>query len=223
VNSPGNPVPAFQDVGTGTIGELGVGDVEKEQWESVLIRYNSVEVTNENADGPTNNFGEMFVNDGTGDTRVELEDGDHSYHNLSDPIRTYYVQTGHAFDALSGVLYYSFGDYKLVPRNDDDFVGYTTDVDDVDELPTEYSISQNYPNPFNPSTSIEYSLPEAGDVTLQIYNLLGQKVRTIFDNVSQSAGTHKVVFDASELPSGIYFYSFKTNDFLQVKKMILLR
>jgi hypothetical protein len=52
---------------------------------------------------------------------------------------------------------------------------------------------------------------------------LGQNVKTIFDNVPQSAGTHKVVFDASELPSGIYFYSFKTNDFMQVKKMILMK
>ncbi|MDH3269493.1 MAG: T9SS type A sorting domain-containing protein, partial [Ignavibacteria bacterium] len=223
VNSTGNSLPAFQDIETGTIGEAGNGDVEKEQWESVLIRYNSVTVTDENADGPPSNFGEMFVDDGTGDTRVELEDGDHSYHNLSDPTRMYYVQTGHTFDALSGVLYYSFGDYKLVPRNDDDFVGYTTDVANVVELPTDYVISQNYPNPFNPSTSIEYSLPEAGDVTLNIFNLLGQKVKTVFDNVPQSAGTHKVVFDASELPSGIYFYSFSVNDFMQVKKMILMK
>lgn len=226
VNSTGNSIPAFQDVETGTIGESGNGDVEKEQWESVLIRYNSITVTDENADGdPLPNFGEMFVDDGTGDTRVELEDGDHSYHNLSDPTRTFYVQTGSSFDAISGVLYYSFGDYKLVPRNDDDLVGFMepTDVDDVVELPTEYSISQNYPNPFNPSTTIEYSLPEAGNVTLYVYNLLGQRVKTVLDNTPQSAGTHRVVFSAQEFPSGIYFYSFSANDFMQVKKMILMK
>jgi len=223
VNSIGNSIPSFQDLETTTIGEGGNGEVEKEQWESVLLRYNDVTVTDENADGPPSNFGEMFVSDGTGDTRVELEDGDHSYHNLSDPTRMYYVQTGHTFDAISGVLYYSFGDYKLVPRNDGDFVGYTTDVDEVRELPTEYSISQNYPNPFNPSTRINYSLPEAGNVTLYIYNLLGQRVKTIFENVPQSAGTHEVVFSAQELPSGIYFYSFKTNNFVQVRKMILMK
>ncbi len=223
VNSTGNSIPAFQDVSTGTIGEGGVGVVEKEQWESVLIRYNNVVVTDENADGPPSNFGEMFVDDGSGNTRVELEDGDHSYHNLSDPTRMYYVQTGNTFDAISGVLYFSFDDYKLVPRNNNDFQGYTTDVSDVVELPTEYSISQNYPNPFNPSTRIEYSLPEAGNVTLYIYNLLGQRVKTIFENVPQSAGTHEVVFSAQDLPSGIYFYSFKTNDFVQVRKMILMK
>jgi hypothetical protein len=224
INSTGNPLPEFQELETGQIGFNDNGLPDKEQWEGVLIKYNNLLVTDENADGPPSNFGEMLVDDGTGDTRVELEDGSHSYHNLSDPNnRIYYVQTGHAFDALSGMLFYSHGNYKLLPRNDDDFVGYTTDVSDVVELPTKYSISQNYPNPFNPSTSIEYSLPEAGNVTLNIYNLLGQRVKTILDNVQQSAGTHKVVFDASELPSGIYFYSFKSNNFMQVKKMILMK
>jgi hypothetical protein len=223
INSSGNTVPAFKDLVTGDIGEGGNGEVEKEQWESVLVRYNTITVTDENADGPPSNFGEMYVDDGSGDTRVELEDGNHSYHNLSDPLRTYYIMTGSTFDALSGVMYYSFGDYKLVPRNDDDFVGFTTDVTEAEEIPTEYSLSQNYPNPFNPSTTIQYSLPEAGDVTFRIYNLLGQEVKTVFDNVPQSAGIHRLVFSASELPSGIYFYSFRVNDFAQVKKMILMK
>jgi len=223
INSTGNALPDYKDLETNTIGLGGLGDVEKEQWESVLIRYNNLLVTDENADGPPSNFGEMLVDDGTGDTRVELEDGNHSYHNLSDPLRTFYVMTGSAFDILSGLLYYSFGNYKLVPRNDDDFVGYTTDVTEGEEIPAEYSLAQNYPNPFNPSTTIRYSLLEAGDVTLRVYNLLGQVVKIVFDNVSQSAGTHSVVFSASELPSGIYFYSFKVNDFVQVKKMILMK
>jgi hypothetical protein len=165
----------------------------------------------------------MLVDDETGDTRVDLEAGNHSYHNLSDPLRSIYVMTGSTFDAISGLLYYSFGDYKLVPRNDDDFVGFITDVTEGGEIPIEYSLSQNYPNPFNPSTTIQYSLPESGDVTMRIYNLLGQEVKTVFDNASQSAGTHSVVFSASELPSGIYFYSFRVNNFVQVKKMILMK
>ncbi|MCH8034307.1 MAG: T9SS type A sorting domain-containing protein [Bacteroidetes bacterium] len=223
INSTGNTLPDYKDLETNVIGLGGLGEVEKEQWESVLIRYNKLLVTDENADGPPSNFGEMLVDDGTGDTRVELEDGNHSYHNLSDPLRTFYIMTGSTFEALSGVMYYSFGNYKLVPRNDDDFVGFTTDVTETEEIPTEYSLSQNYPNPFNPSTTIQYSLPEAGDVTLRVYNLLGQEVKTVFNNVSQSAGTHKVVLNISELPSGIYFYSFRVNDFVQVKKMILMK
>ena len=223
INSTGNSLPAFKDLETGTIGLGGNGSVAKEQWESVLIKYNSVLVTDENADGPPNNFGEMLVDDGSGDTRVELEDGNHDYHNLSDPTRLYYVRTGSTFDALSGLLYYSFGNYKLVPRNDDDFVGFVSDVKGEKDVPTEYSLSQNYPNPFNPSTTIEYALPEGGDVSLRIFNLLGQEVRIIFDNDFQSAGTHRVVFDASSLPSGIYFYQFRTKNFVKVKKMILMK
>ncbi len=223
INSSGNPLPGYMDLETNAIGLGDLGMVEKEQWESVLIRYNNLLVTNENADGPGSNFGEMLVDDGSGDTRVELEDGNHSYHNLSDPFRTYYIMTGSTFEALSGIMYYSFGNYKLVPRNDDDFVGFTTDVSEGEEIPIEYSLSQNYPNPFNPSTTIQFSLPEAGDVTFRIYNLLGQEVKTVLNNVPQSAGTHSVVFSASELPSGIYFYSFRVNDFAQVKKMILMK
>jgi hypothetical protein len=223
INSSGNPLPNYMDLETNEIGLGDLGAVEKEQWESVLIRYNNVLVTDENADGPPNNFGEILVDDGTGDARVELEDGDHSYHNLSDPLRTYYIMTGSIFDAISGIMYYSFGNYKLVPRNDDDFVGFTTDVSESEKIPTEYSLSQNYPNPFNPSTTIQYSLPEAGDVTFRIFNLLGQEVKTVFNNVPQSAGTHSIVFSANDLPSGIYFYSFRVNDFAQVKKMILMK
>ena len=115
VNSSGNPVPTPEIIQTDTIGIGGLGQVQKEAWESVLIKYENVEVTNENADFPSN-FGEMYVSDGSGDTRVELEDGRHDYHNLSDPTRLYYVKTGSTFDALQGILYYSFGNYKLVPE-----------------------------------------------------------------------------------------------------------
>ncbi len=224
INSTGNDVPAFADVETGTIGFGQNGAVEKEQWESVLIRYNNITVTDENADGPPNNFGEMLVDDGTGETRVELEDGNHDYHNLADPTRQFYVQTGSTFDALSGVLYYSFGNYKLVPRNDNDFVGFTPPTDVQDEtVPTQYELSQNYPNPFNPSTTIRYAIPEGGSVTMKIYNLLGQEVKTVLDNVYQSIGVHSVSFDATDLPSGVYFYRFQVNNFVQVKKMILLK
>ncbi len=223
INSTGNPLPGYMDLETNAIGLAGLGDVEKEQWESVLIRYNNLVVTDENADGPPSNFGEMLVDDGSGDTRVELEDGNHSYHNLSDPLRTYYVITGSTYEALSGLLYYSFGNYKLVPRNDDDFLGFTTDVTEGEGIPTEYSLSQNYPNPFNPSTKIQYALPVEGSITLKVFNILGQEVMTLINNKLVTAGRHEVTFDASHLPSGIYLYHIQTDGFVKVKKMILLK
>ena len=123
---------------------------------------------------------------------------------------------------MRGILYYSFSNYKLAPRKNDDFVNYTTDVNDENILPKEYLISQNYPNPFNPSTTISYALPKSEMVTIRIYNILGQMVRTLV-NQNESAGTHTVSFKADDLTSGIYFYSIQAGSFNQVKKMMLLK
>lgn len=85
-----------------------------------------------------------------------------------------------------------------------------------------YELKQNYPNPFNPSTQISFSLKEAGFVTLKVYNLLGKEVA---DLVSErlGAGNHTVSFSGANLQSGIYFYTLKTKDFIQTRKMTLLK
>ena len=206
---------------TGTIGTLGNNAIGKEEWESVLVQYNNVAITALSADGTFNN-GEIYVSDGSGNTRVELEDGNHSYQNGSRSERPILVELNATFSELKGVLYYSFSNYKLVPRKDDDFVDYTTDVNDENILPQEYLISQNYPNPFNPSTTISYALPKAEMVTIRVYNILGQVVRTLV-NQNESAGTHTISFKANDLTSGIYFYSIQAGNFNQVKKMMLLK
>jgi len=92
---------------------------------------------------------------------------------------------------------------------------------DVD-APAEYSLEQNYPNPFNPSTNINFSLAEPGVVKLTVYNLLGQKVKLILDEFRE-AGAHSITFDASELPSGAYFYTIEASNFKQTKKMLLAK
>ncbi len=169
----------------------------------------------------------MKITDTGGDsTRVELQDGDHSYHNFWSyslqgvPI---YVRNGHTFQEMRGIEYFSFSNYKLVPRTNADFIGYNpVGVDDNNPLPENYSLSQNYPNPFNPSTTISYSIPVEGIVTLKIFNLLGEEVKTLVNEV-QNAGSHNVSFDAVNLTSGIYFYSIKSGNFTDVKKMILLK
>jgi hypothetical protein len=230
VISSGNPLPTPEVLQTTTIGTGGLGQIQKEQWESVLIRYNNVTVTNENADFPSN-FGEMYVSDGSGDTRVELQDGRHDYHNLADPTRLYYVKTGSTFDALQGILYYSFGNYKLVPRNNNDFIGYNpVSVESDGTIPTEYALSQNYPNPFNPSTKINFSLPIESNVRLSVFNILGQEVKVLVDNQVQPVGSYNLTFDARDLPSGIYFYRLTASavgegnkNFVDVKKMMLIK
>lgn len=89
-------------------------------------------------------------------------------------------------------------------------------------VPTEYSLEQNYPNPFNPSTTIKFSIPEAGFVRLTIYNALGQKVTELV-NSNLDAGKHSYNWDASGVASGLYFYELNTNNFNSVKKMMLMK
>lgn len=97
-----------------------------------------------------------------------------------------------------------------------------TSVNNGTVAPKTYSISQNYPNPFNPSTNIKFSIPSTGFVQLKIFNLLGQEVSTLI-NKEMNAGTYDFSFNASSLASGIYFYQLRAGDFMQVKKMILLK
>jgi len=85
-------------------------------------------------------------------------------------------------------------------------------------IPSEFSLNQNYPNPFNPSTTISFGLPEKSEITLKVYNMLGEEVVQII-NQTLDAGNHSVNFDASMLPSGMYVYSLQTNKQFLTKKM----
>lgn len=92
----------------------------------------------------------------------------------------------------------------------------------LSSIPTQYSLFQNYPNPFNPSTTIKFAIPEKSNVELAIFNVLGEKVRTLIDK-QMDAGNHRIKFNSESLSSGIYFYTLRANDFKNTKKMILLR
>ncbi len=88
--------------------------------------------------------------------------------------------------------------------------------------PTKYYLSQNYPNPFNPTTTIEFSTPERGHVSLKVYDVLGNEVATLVNGWMESTN-HQVIFDASKLASGIYYYTLSAGNFTSTKKLILLK
>jgi photosystem II stability/assembly factor-like uncharacterized protein len=91
-----------------------------------------------------------------------------------------------------------------------------------DAMPTEYSLSQNFPNPFNLTTTIEFDVPKSGYITLKVYNVLGGEVATLVDDVL-IPGRYAARFNAAGLASGVYFYRLQAGNFVQVRKMILLR
>ena len=93
---------------------------------------------------------------------------------------------------------------------------------DAKEMPTAGKLSQNFPNPFNPATTIKYTVPKAGHVSLVVYNAKGERVATLV-NDTKAEGTHEVPFNAKGMSSGTYFYTFKTQGIMETRKMVLLR
>ena len=86
-----------------------------------------------------------------------------------------------------------------------------------------FSLEQNYPNPFNPTTEIRYSIPNNSFVTLKVYNAIGQIVAELVNNEYKESGSHNVVFDGSNLASGIYFYKLEAANFVDTRKMVLVK
>jgi hypothetical protein len=119
-------------------------------------------------------------------------------------------------DVVSSKLYYRLkqvdfnGSFKYL------------DIVEVEIAPSEFSISQNYPNPFNPTTTIKYQVPELSIITLKLYDVLGNEIVTLI-NEEKQAGNYKIEFNGTGLPSGIYFYQLKAGNFVETKKMSLLK
>jgi hypothetical protein len=90
------------------------------------------------------------------------------------------------------------------------------------EIPTGSELSQNYPNPFNPSTTIRYELPHASIVELKVYSSIGQEIATLV-NEKKPAGVYTIEFDGKNLSSGVYFYRLTAGQFVQTRKMIVLK
>lgn len=121
-------------------------------------------------------------------------------------------------DLFSGGSRFS---YRLKQINNDGTFEYS-DIIEVEVLPDQYELSQNYPNPFNPNTTIRFSLPEQTRLRINIYSILGELVKTIAEGIYE-AGYHKVIFEANDLTSGTYIYRVESSEFVQTRKMLLLK
>jgi hypothetical protein len=104
----------------------------------------------------------------------------------------------------------------------DVFIMPKSGVAGEEEIPTEFALTQNFPNPFNPATEIQYAIPSASNVKLEIFNITGEKVATLVEGY-MNEGTYNVSFNASSLPSGMYLYRINAGSFVQTRKMILLK
>jgi hypothetical protein len=107
------------------------------------------------------------------------------------------------------------------------YYGITTGVEQSEILPSEYLLAQNYPNPFNPITQISFDIPTAGNVNIEVYNLLGQKINTLVSGY-KDVGHYTVTWNATDesgqpVPSGVYFYRLTTNNHSETKRMMLLK
>ena len=100
--------------------------------------------------------------------------------------------------------------------------GGPTGIVSSGEVPNKYSLSQNYPNPFNPTTTIKFEVAKNSFVSIKVFDLLGREVKSLVNN-NLNAGTYEYTFNASEFSSGMYFYKMTSNEFVQVKKMLLLK
>lgn len=115
-----------------------------------------------------------------------------------------------------------FYTYRLKQVDFDGTFSYSNEVNVDVTAPVRFELAQNYPNPFNPSTTIKFAIPQSAEVTLKVYNALGQEVSTLINQFMES-GLHTINFDAGKLNSGIYFYKLDAGQYSDVRKMTLIK
>ncbi|MEJ2052143.1 MAG: T9SS type A sorting domain-containing protein, partial [Calditrichota bacterium] len=187
-----------------TTGEIGTGGDNGEAYEDVLIKVVNVTVTDPFPDSP-GNYGEFEIDDGSGPVRVD--DAFTAFGGNLDS--TFHLDD--TIEQLIGVHYYSFNDYKILSRNNNDIIGHVTGIENnSQQIAQQYTLAQNYPNPFNPVTQIEFNVPVTANVKVAVFDILGRQVKVLYNAVAP-AGNHTLIWDATSdagnpVGSGIYFY-----------------
>ena len=128
----------------------------------------------------------------------------------------------HEYSFITKPAYAGLNYYRLKQIDYDGTFSYSKVIEAEFDIPDKYSLSQNYPNPFNPTTKITYTIPKEGKVSVKIFDMIGREVATLV-NEEKPVGNYEVTFDATVLPSGVYFYQLKAEKFIETKKLILLK
>jgi hypothetical protein len=143
--------------------------------------------------------------------------------NVLEPRRGYWVKVSSAGDLVISAAGMELQS-RIVIRPDGELPPLPPgeNTSSAAEIPSEIKLSQNYPNPFNPVTRIQYEIPAATSVSLRIFNVLGQTVESLLDEV-KPAGVYQAEWHASKYPSGVYFYRLQAGSFVETKKLVLMR
>jgi len=165
-------------------------------------------------------------------TATELNNRGFELQRMSDGIPFKGIAFISGGGTTSSLTDYSYNDknlgsgsyvYRLKQQDFDGSFTYSEEIQiDVTNAPDDFSLSQNYPNPFNPFTKIRFSIPQSENVTLKIYDVIGNRVATIVDEM-KSSGDYNIIFNAEEFSSGVYYYSLEAGSYVATKKMTLLK
>lgn len=171
--------------------------------------------------GTARNFGSLSFTDqetgetvslGLGDSYTFSYEADENGDEGDDPVKTFTNLPGHSISGVTPRFMASFNLDTPVNLNNEEL-----------NVPQQVQLRQNYPNPFNPTTNITFGLPEAADVTLEVYNVAGQRVATLVNNSRMNSGFHTINFDASRLASGVYLYRLSAAGQVRTEKMTLIK
>lgn len=205
----GSPISRFLERGLQFVDELVI-PVELSSFNANVVE-NSVQI-NWTTATETNNLG----------FEIERKDNDANFKKIA-----FIKGTGTSTEEVN----YSFTDklvktglvvYRLKQIDLDGSVNYSDEIKVDVNIPLEFSLEQNYPNPFNPTTNIIYTIPQDGMVNLSIYNILGEKVATLINDL-QVSGRYEINFDATRYSSGVYFYRLESGNNISIKKMSLIK
>lgn len=219
------PEPVMLSTGTFLTGGVDDGDLTAEPFEGMLVAFETLTVTSVNADAPSGNFGEFLVTDGSGDMRVDdAGTWDAVYTTDSTDTGLIYLKPGTSIDGLKGIMYYSFDNWKLEPRDEDDFDNVVTSIAFIPALVSDITLHQNYPNPFRSEagTTVRFDIPRQSQVSLQLFDMAGRHVATVLDGTHQ-AGSYSVRMTLPTLPSGTYIYRLAVDGVSRSARMTITR